>query len=132
MASQFNEPSKRYQDPEYDPVTVLDPDTQQAITASMMLPSKSVEPTRVDTPRQQASTEPNDGSRVHFGERNLQENRNQTTAERQEQGVPFKEQVIGYAQKTRGTLLGKPELKEHGQQILEGQLTHEEDRLKRH
>ncbi|KAJ7263177.1 hypothetical protein B0H12DRAFT_1103587 [Mycena haematopus] len=35
--------------------------------------------------------------------------------------VPFKERVIGVAKKTRGTLLGKPELKEHGQKILEGE-----------
>ncbi|KAJ7079754.1 hypothetical protein B0H15DRAFT_953849 [Mycena belliarum] len=35
--------------------------------------------------------------------------------------VPFKEQVIGVAKKTRGTLLGKPELKEHGEQILRGE-----------
>ncbi|KAJ6584086.1 hypothetical protein DFH09DRAFT_266423 [Mycena vulgaris] len=35
--------------------------------------------------------------------------------------VPFKERVIGVAQKTRGTLLGKPELKEHGEKILQGE-----------
>ncbi|KAF7348301.1 hypothetical protein MSAN_01783800 [Mycena sanguinolenta] len=35
--------------------------------------------------------------------------------------VPFKERVIGVAKKTRGTLLSKPELKEHGQKILQGE-----------
>ncbi|KAJ6585317.1 hypothetical protein B0H19DRAFT_1109203 [Mycena capillaripes] len=35
--------------------------------------------------------------------------------------VPFKEQVIGVAKKTRGTLLAKPELKEHGEKILKGE-----------
>ncbi|KAF7364903.1 hypothetical protein MVEN_00360800 [Mycena venus] len=35
--------------------------------------------------------------------------------------VPFKERVIGVAKKTRGTLLGKPELKEHGEKILQGE-----------
>ncbi|KAJ7274236.1 hypothetical protein C8J57DRAFT_1314989 [Mycena rebaudengoi] len=37
--------------------------------------------------------------------------------------VPFKDQVIGVAKKTRGTLLGKPELKEHGEKILQGEAT---------
>ncbi|KAJ6549505.1 hypothetical protein B0H10DRAFT_2437529 [Mycena sp. CBHHK59/15] len=35
--------------------------------------------------------------------------------------VPFKERVIGVAKKTRGTLLGKPELKEQGEKILQGE-----------
>ncbi|KAJ7069523.1 hypothetical protein C8F01DRAFT_1113034 [Mycena amicta] len=35
--------------------------------------------------------------------------------------VPFKERVIGVAKKTRGTLLSKPELKEHGEKILQGE-----------
>ncbi|KAJ7367297.1 hypothetical protein DFH08DRAFT_837070 [Mycena albidolilacea] len=35
--------------------------------------------------------------------------------------VPFKERVIGVAKKTRGTVLGKPELKEHGEKILQGE-----------
>ncbi|KAF9046549.1 hypothetical protein BJ165DRAFT_1173281 [Panaeolus papilionaceus] len=129
MSSNSTQTTQHYQDPEYDPFTVLDPDTQQAITASIMLPSKTVEPTRIDTPRQQASTAPDDGNRVHFGEKNLEQINNQTTTERQEKDVPFKEQVIGYAQKTRGTLLGKPDLKEHGEQILEGRTTHEQDRV---
>ncbi|KAJ4465837.1 hypothetical protein C8J55DRAFT_527999 [Lentinula edodes] len=34
--------------------------------------------------------------------------------------VPFKERVIGVAKKTRGTILNKPEVKEHGEQILQG------------
>ncbi|KAJ3911793.1 hypothetical protein F5877DRAFT_85537 [Lentinula edodes] len=34
--------------------------------------------------------------------------------------VPFKERVIGVAKKTRGTLLNKPEVKEHGERILQG------------
>ncbi|KAJ7601206.1 hypothetical protein C8J56DRAFT_1157423 [Mycena floridula] len=36
--------------------------------------------------------------------------------------VPFKDRVIGAAQKTRGTLLGKPDLKAHGQQIIDGEV----------
>ncbi|KAJ3904686.1 hypothetical protein F5879DRAFT_954095 [Lentinula edodes] len=34
--------------------------------------------------------------------------------------VPFKERVIGVAKKTRGTILNKPEVKEHGERILQG------------
>ncbi|KAF5340770.1 hypothetical protein D9611_007500 [Ephemerocybe angulata] len=60
--------------------------------------------------QQQASTNPGDGSTV------------------QSHNVPFKERVVGVAQKTRGTLLGKPDLKEHGKAILEGRTTHAQDK----
>ncbi|RXW22873.1 hypothetical protein EST38_g2970 [Candolleomyces aberdarensis] len=69
----------------------------------------------IDTAPQQASTQPGDGTEVHHTATG-------TTT------VPFKERVVGVAQKTRGTLLGKPELKEHGQAILDGRTTHEKDR----
>ncbi|KAF8214891.1 hypothetical protein K438DRAFT_765052 [Mycena galopus ATCC 62051] len=46
---------------------------------------------------------------------------NQVGAGTQPPMVPFKERVIGVAKKTRGTLLGKPELKEHGEKILQGE-----------
>ncbi|KAF9033275.1 hypothetical protein BDZ89DRAFT_1063016 [Hymenopellis radicata] len=36
--------------------------------------------------------------------------------------APFKERVVGAALKTRGTLLGKPELKETGQKVFDGEL----------
>ncbi|KAI0312058.1 hypothetical protein OF83DRAFT_1147935 [Amylostereum chailletii] len=68
----------------------------------VILPSKVAPPTRSDTEPQQAATQPGDGSEVHKTK------------------VPFKEQVIGYAQKTRGTALRKPSLKEHGDQVLSG------------
>ncbi|KAJ7160036.1 hypothetical protein C8R46DRAFT_1194511 [Mycena filopes] len=52
---------------------------------------------------------------------------NNTAAPEQTSGeppiVPFKDRVIGVAKKTRGTLLAKPELKEHGEKILQGQAT---------
>ncbi|KAN0135330.1 hypothetical protein V8E53_006895 [Lactarius tabidus] len=35
--------------------------------------------------------------------------------------IPWKEQVIAYAKKTRGAVLRKPTLKEHGDQILTGE-----------
>ncbi|KAL1667464.1 hypothetical protein GGF50DRAFT_124792 [Schizophyllum commune] len=66
-------------------------------------PTGSVaEPTRTNSIPQQASTMPGDGAEVH-------------------EKVPFKEQVIAAAKKTRGTVLGKPELKEDAQQILDGE-----------
>ncbi|KAJ7643873.1 hypothetical protein FB45DRAFT_1052734 [Roridomyces roridus] len=41
--------------------------------------------------------------------------------------VPFKDRVIGVAKKTRGTLLAKPELKEHGEKILQGEASIHDD-----
>ncbi|KAH9959791.1 hypothetical protein BC827DRAFT_1268558 [Russula dissimulans] len=40
--------------------------------------------------------------------------------------VAWKDQVIAFAKKTRGTLLRKPTLKEHGDQILAGQANAQE------
>ena len=87
------------------------------------LPSETVSPTQVDEAPQQASTQPGDGTEVPV----------------QGSKPGFKEQVIGYAQvrlfstmcrflylrpssqKTRGATLGKQELKEHGEAVLQGQ-----------
>ncbi|PCH41381.1 hypothetical protein WOLCODRAFT_151425 [Wolfiporia cocos MD-104 SS10] len=33
----------------------------------------------------------------------------------------FKEKVVGYAKEVRGTVLGKPETKQHGERILKGE-----------
>ncbi|VDC05550.1 unnamed protein product [Peniophora sp. CBMAI 1063] len=72
---------------------------------SQHLPSETVQPTQVDDAPQQASTQPGDGSEVQV-----------------QGGKPsFKEQVIGYAQKTRGATLGKQELKQHGEAVIQGQ-----------
>ncbi|KAF5315371.1 hypothetical protein D9619_007116 [Psilocybe cf. subviscida] len=89
-------------------------------------PSEVVEPRKVHDVAQQGSTQPGDGSTVHE-DGHLHHNDTATGARTQEK-VPFKEQVIGVAQKTRGTLLGKPDLKDHGEQILRGETTHEADR----
>lgn len=35
----------------------------------------------------------------------------------------FKEQILGYARVIRGTLLGKPDVKEHGERDLRGKAT---------
>ncbi|KAL0960779.1 hypothetical protein HGRIS_005799 [Hohenbuehelia grisea] len=86
-------------------------------------PSEVVAPTRTDSIPQQASTQPGDGSHKHHDhhEQN-QAGQPVNVVEVPGQKVPFKDQVIGYAQKTRGTLLGKPEVKEHGEKVLEGQV----------
>ncbi|KII90628.1 hypothetical protein PLICRDRAFT_28624 [Plicaturopsis crispa FD-325 SS-3] len=68
-------------------------------------PEEVAPPTQVHAAPQQASTSPGDGSEVQEGK------------------LPFKEQVVAYAKVTRGTLLGKHDLKEHGEKILDGQET---------
>jgi len=68
-----------------------------------IMPSEVAPPTRVDEEPQQAATGPGTGSEVHV-----------------QSGTSFGEKVLGYAKKSRGTVLGKPELKERGQEILEG------------
>lgn len=98
-----------------------------------VLPSfRTARQTRSNTLHQQAMTQPGVGSAVHGPAHNpanptLGKKRTHDGTEVIEvpaaAKVPFTEQVIGYAQKTRGTLLRKPELKEHGEKILEGQIT---------
>jgi len=109
-------------------------------------PSHTVEPTRVDTAPQQASTSPGDGHEVHHihtgnvvaptqvsippGERHEARTAGHSTNKEQGQStgdVPFKERVIGVAQKTRGTVFGDHELKEHGEAILEGRTSHAQE-----
>ncbi|KAI0064122.1 hypothetical protein BV25DRAFT_1823662 [Artomyces pyxidatus] len=84
---------------------------------SALRPSDVAPPTQVDTASQQASTQPGDGSEV----RDPAAGASTVGATPELPKVPFKDQVIAHAKKSRGTLLGKPELKEHGNQILQGQ-----------
>jgi len=86
---------------------------------STMMPSEVAPPTRSDTLPQQAATQPGDGGEVHAHSDGTE--MSGTQADR----VPFKERVIGAAKKTRGTLLNKPELKQKGEMILEGQTADE-------
>jgi len=66
-----------------------------------------IEPTKIDEQTQQGSTQPGDGTTV-----------------RVVVGAPsWKEKVIGYAKKSRGTMLRRPEVKEHGDKILQGRAT---------
>ncbi|KAF9492022.1 hypothetical protein BDN71DRAFT_1509818 [Pleurotus eryngii] len=115
-------------------------------TERKQYPSQVVAPTKIDSVSQQgwwwwissifhavnidrfgdtvASTQPGDGSEVRIVDRRTKEelinDPNVHVIEVPGQKVPFKDQVIGYAQKTRGTLLRKTETKQHGEQILEG------------
>ncbi|RDB14665.1 hypothetical protein Hypma_016342 [Hypsizygus marmoreus] len=103
--------------------SIVDPETHKA---RVRLPSDVVHPTRSDTPPQQGATQPGDGSEVHVRQpaTNIVEvPSDQTGAPK----VPFKEQVIGVAKKTRGTLLGKPDVKEQGEMILEGKATAQDE-----
>jgi len=81
----------------------------------VLLPSQAVSSTMSDP--QQASTQPGDGNEVHM-ETRPEANTVEVPGDRKK--VPFKEQVVGGAKKIRGTVLGKPELKQQGQQILDG------------
>jgi len=73
----------------------------QAQTASP--PSQNVDPSRIHAVPQQADMKPDDRTTAPTGP------------------VPWKEQVIAYAKKTRGKVLRKPTLTEHGDQILAGE-----------
>ncbi|KAF8967180.1 hypothetical protein BDZ97DRAFT_1805554, partial [Flammula alnicola] len=90
------------------------------------MPSHSVAPTKVDTLPQQGSTSPGDGSEVHTDGHMHQQNRASEATPQQTENVPFKERVIGVAQKTRGTIFGDAELKQHGEDILEGRTRRED------
>ncbi|KDR82937.1 hypothetical protein GALMADRAFT_238621 [Galerina marginata CBS 339.88] len=98
---------------------IIDPDTHDA-TSVPLPPSTNHIAREVDTAPQQGSTQPGDGGEVRASDLPSQPT----------EKVPFKERVIGVAQKSRGTLLGKPDLVEHGDKILKGETTHEQDRLK--
>ncbi|KZT27420.1 hypothetical protein NEOLEDRAFT_1130978 [Neolentinus lepideus HHB14362 ss-1] len=80
------------------------------------MPSEVAKPTKVSEEPQQGSTQPGDGSTVHYdAEKNIQ------YVERPGGKVPWKDQVLGYAKEIRGTMLRKPETKDHGEKILQGE-----------
>jgi len=100
----------------------VDPNTTRYPPAQLR-PSEVAPPTKVDNVPQQASTQPGDGNEVRFSSPpHAEPHPTETTGK-----VPFKEQVIGVAKKARGSILGKPDVKEHGDQILRGEVTHLED-----
>jgi len=67
------------------------------------------EPTVIDTPAQQGAPEPGSGSTVEG-----------------DHGVPFKDQMIGYAKSIRGSVLRQPETKKTGDAILQGDISAKE------
>ncbi|KAE9408865.1 hypothetical protein BT96DRAFT_1013037 [Gymnopus androsaceus JB14] len=108
---------------------LTDPSQPQAGSgAPVIMPSQVAPTTRSNTLPQQGNTQPDSGSAVHSQDREPGDialekvNVVQVPPEGQSgtHEVPFKERVIGVAKKTRGTLLGNTELKEHGEQILQG------------
>ncbi|KAF9646696.1 hypothetical protein BDM02DRAFT_2978659 [Thelephora ganbajun] len=76
---------------------------------TVTLPSEltHVQPTKVDEATQQGSTQPGDGAAVRVVVNS----------------PSWKEKVIGYAKKSRGIMLRRPEVKEHGEKILECRAT---------
>jgi len=84
------------------------PTNEPVVDAAVAPPSQTVKPTMIDEEPQQAATAPGSGSEVHTSIL---------------PAPSWKEQVQAYAKKGRGTVLRKPELKEHGDKILEGKAT---------
>ncbi|KAJ4482375.1 hypothetical protein J3R30DRAFT_3699830 [Lentinula aciculospora] len=121
---------------------ISDPSQPQAGSgAPLTFPSEVAETTRSNTLPQQGNTQPDSGSAVHNHHNHHEGHGGRAEHGHPEPGdiareqvnvvqlpadgsstheVPFKERVIGVAKKTRGTLLNKPELKQHGEQILQG------------
>ncbi|KAF9242651.1 hypothetical protein BU15DRAFT_72764 [Melanogaster broomeanus] len=93
-----------------------------------MPPSTVVHPTTVDTARQQASTFPGDGGEVRADQVRkpsevVRDDPNINVVELPPQNPTFREQVYGHAKVIRGTMLGQPDVKEHGEQVLRGEKT---------
>ncbi|KIJ62550.1 hypothetical protein HYDPIDRAFT_41702 [Hydnomerulius pinastri MD-312] len=94
-----------------------------------MPPSTVAEPTTVDTATQQASTSPGGGGEVRADQIRKPSEVNRDDPNINVVVLPpdsapkpsFKEQVFGYAKVIRGTALGKPGTKEHGEQVLRGE-----------
>ncbi|KAH8833923.1 hypothetical protein DL96DRAFT_1578847 [Flagelloscypha sp. PMI_526] len=101
-------------------IGVPDQEMKDPHTVDVQKPSDVVAPHRTDSIPQQGSTQPGDGHKDHTAQMNNAE----PVVEVHK--VPFKEQVIGFAKKTRGTVLNHPETKEAGNKILEGQVTHDQ------
>ncbi|CAL1712344.1 unnamed protein product [Somion occarium] len=72
------------------------------------LPSETVQPGQVDVAPQQGATQPGSGTEAPV---------KVLPARR----LSFKEKVVGYAKEIRGAALHKPETKEQGERILQGQ-----------
>ncbi|KAK0221587.1 hypothetical protein IW262DRAFT_1375040 [Armillaria fumosa] len=106
-----------------DPKSSAVYDRSTSESRGISYPSEQAQPTRSHSVPQQGNTQPGSGSVVHDSvdqkpgvlEMPADSNRSNIQA-------PFKERVVGAALKTRGTLLKKPEVKEAGQQLLDGKI----------
>ncbi|KAG7445708.1 uncharacterized protein BT62DRAFT_1025031 [Guyanagaster necrorhizus] len=85
-------------------------------------PSKVAQPTRSDSFPQQGNTQPGSGSVVRDTTDKVPRELADGESNRSNIQAPFKERVFGAALKTRGTLLKKPQVKETGQQLLDGKI----------
>ncbi|KAK0464227.1 uncharacterized protein EV420DRAFT_1637791 [Desarmillaria tabescens] len=102
---------------------IHDPSTSES--SGTVYPSEVVQPTRSHSVLQQGNTQPGSGSVVHDGadqEPRVLELPSDGQSHHSNIQAPFKERVVGAALKTRGTLLNKPEVKETGQQLLDGKI----------
>ncbi|KAK0202048.1 hypothetical protein DFS33DRAFT_1043551 [Desarmillaria ectypa] len=102
---------------------IYDPSTSEF--DGMVYPSEVAQPTRSHYTPQQGNTQPGSGSVVHDAadqEPRVLELPADGQSNRSNIQAPFKERVVGAALKTRGTLLKKPEVKETGQQLLDGKI----------
>ncbi|TEB30682.1 hypothetical protein FA13DRAFT_1733541 [Coprinellus micaceus] len=120
----YNHPGEqdgKFRNPGHDTITMdnkLEPNRRYPPPSELINGRTGV----ADEVPQQGSTQPGDGSEIRRTDDALQ---GPSSHE-----VPFKERVVGVAQVTRGTLLGKPDLKEHGEAILDGRTTHAQDKQK--
>ncbi|CAL1712343.1 unnamed protein product [Somion occarium] len=101
----LSETSARSEAPRSSPV--IDAQSYQ-YQQEPQLPSETVQPGQVDVAPQQGATQPGSGTEAPV---------KVLPARR----LSFKEKVVGYAKEIRGAALHKPETKEQGERILQGQ-----------
>ncbi|SJL07778.1 uncharacterized protein ARMOST_11128 [Armillaria ostoyae] len=121
MSVVSKETASRSDDPKSS--AVYDPSTSES--HGTVYPSDVAQPTRSHSVSQQGNTQPGSGSVVHDTadqEPRVLEMPADGQSNRSNIQAPFKERVVGAALKTRGTLLKKPEVKEAGQQLLDGKI----------
>ncbi|KAF8442989.1 hypothetical protein L210DRAFT_1058753 [Boletus edulis BED1] len=96
-------------------------DSEQRLQASASSPV-----TGIDTSPQQASAPPDAGSEIRAEQIKKPSEVNQADPDVNVVELPprsptFKEQVYGYARLVRGTMLGRPDVKEQGTKVLRGE-----------
>ncbi|KAI1790410.1 hypothetical protein LXA43DRAFT_1016982 [Ganoderma leucocontextum] len=98
--------------PEGRKATVSNDATQGPATSEFhpAPPSETVQPTVETAAPQQAATQPETGGQVP-----------QTVIMQPARRASFSQKVVGYAKEIRGTILRKPETKDHGGKIRKGE-----------